>query len=106
VESYLVDFGGGFEYAIKNIIHMGYNCHVTILHNATTESNRGAYAKTDKRYYVKEVEWVYRDLNNDNITDLIETTTISKGSKKGATSTTTTTNYIYKNGRFVIYHNK
>jgi hypothetical protein len=54
------------------------------LHNATYESNSGFYIEEDERYYDKQVEWQYADIDKDGSLDLIETVTIEKGVDRDA----------------------
>jgi hypothetical protein len=55
--------------------------------------------ESDKRYYDKQVDWQYFDIDKDGILDLIETITTKKGDNKGADMSIK--KYLFKNSQFV-----
>ncbi|MDR2790401.1 MAG: hypothetical protein LBB59_05450 [Campylobacteraceae bacterium] len=71
VEGAVVYSGQGTQNGTKVILQFDNNFSISVLHSAAMEKSSGYYTKTDEKYYDKQVDWRYFDIDKDGISDLI-----------------------------------
>lgn len=98
-----IDSGQGSEVGTRYLMQLD-GCAAVVLRSAIFENDEGAYGRQSHRYYRKDVEWSFVDIDGDETLDLNEKRIVEEG-RNGRQPIVTKKlyRYLFKDNSFVRY---
>lgn len=93
--------GQGYAVTINKIYHLN-KCDLVVLREVESTDNEGAVGSDNPEYYSVSYIWEFRDLNGDQVEDLMETEIINDGVKHiKPVSVVNKTFFYFKNAQYL-----